>query len=82
VAARDRPPPPLDLTARAYQSLRQMILEGKLTTRRRLSHRNLSRDLGIGRKSSSRSLRPLPSWPKDSPVNGTSASVARLLSGS
>ena len=49
VAARDRPAPPLDLTARAYQTLRQMILAGKVTTRRRLSHRNLSRELGIGR---------------------------------
>ena len=49
VAAPARSDRPLDLTAQAYQALRQMILDGKVTTHRRLSHRTLSRDLGIGR---------------------------------
>ena len=49
MAARSRTHRPLDLTAQAYQALRQMILDGKVTTHHRLSHRTLSRDLGIGR---------------------------------
>ena len=49
MAARSQPQRPLDLTAQAYQALRQMIIDGKVTTRRRLSHRTLSQDLGIGR---------------------------------
>ena len=49
MAARPRINRPLDLTAQAYRTLREMILDGKVTTHRRLSHRNLSRDLGIGR---------------------------------
>jgi DNA-binding GntR family transcriptional regulator len=47
-------PPPAesaaeDLTARAYRSLRRMIVEGRVHPRQRLSHRALSKDLGIGR---------------------------------
>ena len=38
-----------DLTAKAYRSLRRMIIDGKVRPRQRLSHRMLSRDLGIGR---------------------------------
>ena len=38
-----------DLTARAYREVRRMIVEGAVLPRQRLSHRNLSRDLGIGR---------------------------------
>ncbi len=38
-----------DLTAKAYRSLRRMIVEGQVQPRQRLSHRVLSRDLGIGR---------------------------------
>ena len=38
-----------DLTAKAYRSLRRMIVDGKVRPRQRLSHRTLSRDLGIGR---------------------------------
>jgi DNA-binding GntR family transcriptional regulator len=38
-----------DLTAKAYRSLRRMIVEGQVHPRQRLSHRALSRDLGIGR---------------------------------
>lgn len=38
-----------DLTAQAYRQLRRMIVEGKMTAGRRLSHRTLSKDLGIGR---------------------------------
>lgn len=49
VAARNRAHSAPDLTAQAYRSLREMILDGKVTTQKRLSHRNLSRDLGIGR---------------------------------
>lgn len=40
---------PEDLTAQAYRTLRQMIVDGKMAPHQRLSHRNLSRDLGIGR---------------------------------
>ncbi|MFM8633644.1 MAG: GntR family transcriptional regulator [Planctomycetia bacterium] len=46
--ARTRPKPD-DLTARAYRSLRRMIVEGRMQPRQRLSHRTLSKDLGIGR---------------------------------
>lgn len=38
-----------DLTAKAYRSLRRMIVEGRMPPRRRLSHRTLAKDLGIGR---------------------------------
>ena len=38
-----------DLTARAYREVRRMIVEGAVLPRQRLSHRILSRDLGIGR---------------------------------
>lgn len=38
-----------DLTAKAYRSLRRMIFEGRMPPRQRLSHRALSKDLGIGR---------------------------------
>lgn len=38
-----------DLTAKAYRSLRRMIVEGRVHPRQRLSHRTLSKDLGIGR---------------------------------
>jgi DNA-binding GntR family transcriptional regulator len=38
-----------DLTAKAYRSLRRMIVEGRVLPRQRLSHRTLSKDLGIGR---------------------------------
>jgi len=38
-----------DLTAQAYREVRRMIVEGAVLPRQRLSHRNLSRDLGIGR---------------------------------
>jgi DNA-binding GntR family transcriptional regulator len=38
-----------DLTAVAYRSLREMIVEGRVRPRQRLSHRGLSKDLGIGR---------------------------------
>lgn len=38
-----------DLTAKAYRSLRRMIVEGRMYPRQRLSHRSLSKDLGIGR---------------------------------
>jgi DNA-binding GntR family transcriptional regulator len=38
-----------DLTAKAYRSLRRMIVEGRVQPRQRLSHRTLSKDLGIGR---------------------------------
>jgi len=40
---------PGDLTARAYRAVRRMIVEGEVRPRQRLSHRNLSRDLKIGR---------------------------------
>lgn len=40
---------PEDLTAQAYRRLRRMIVEGKMSPGRRLSHRTLSKDLGIGR---------------------------------
>jgi len=43
------PSPAEDLTAQAYRSLRRMIVEGSVHPRQRLSHRALSRDLGIGR---------------------------------
>ncbi len=38
-----------DLTAQAYRSLRQMILDGRVRPREKLSHRALSKSLGIGR---------------------------------
>ena len=38
-----------DLTAKAYRSLRRMIVDGEVLPRQRLSHRSLARDLGIGR---------------------------------
>lgn len=38
-----------DLTAKAYRSLRRMIVAGRMQPRQRLSHRTLSKDLGIGR---------------------------------
>ena len=38
-----------DLTAQAYRSLRQMILDGRMRPREKLSHRALSKSLGIGR---------------------------------
>jgi DNA-binding GntR family transcriptional regulator len=38
-----------DLTAKAYRSLRRMIVAGRMHPRQRLSHRSLSKDLGIGR---------------------------------
>ncbi|MFM8984548.1 MAG: GntR family transcriptional regulator, partial [Planctomycetia bacterium] len=41
--------PAEDLSAKAYRSLRQMIVEGRVHPRQRLSHRTLSKDLGIGR---------------------------------
>ena len=44
-----RPKPSEDLTGKAYRTLRQMIVDGKMSPTQRLSHRNLSRDLGIGR---------------------------------
>ena len=47
MAARSKRPE--DLTAQAYRSLRQMIVDGKMSPERRLSHRALSKDLGIGR---------------------------------
>jgi DNA-binding GntR family transcriptional regulator len=40
---------PEDLAARAYREVRRMIVEGEVRPRQRLSHRNLSRDLKIGR---------------------------------
>jgi DNA-binding GntR family transcriptional regulator len=43
------PGPAEDLTAKAYRSLRRMIVEGRVPPRQRLSHRALSKDLGIGR---------------------------------
>jgi GntR family transcriptional regulator, rspAB operon transcriptional repressor len=43
------PPAAEDLTAKAYRSLRRMIVDGRVHTRQRLSHRALSKDLGIGR---------------------------------
>ncbi len=39
----------LDLTGKAYRSLRRMIETGAMKPRRKLSHRGLSRDLKIGR---------------------------------
>jgi DNA-binding GntR family transcriptional regulator len=39
----------VDLTGRAYRSLRRMIESGAMPPRRKLSHRTLSRDLKIGR---------------------------------
>lgn len=47
MAARSRPPE--DLTAQAYRTLRQMIVDGRMSPQQRLSHRSLSKDLGIGR---------------------------------
>jgi len=41
--------PAEDLTAKAYRSLRRMIVEGRVHPRQRLSHRTLAKDLGIGR---------------------------------
>ncbi|MFM8292675.1 MAG: GntR family transcriptional regulator, partial [Planctomycetia bacterium] len=41
--------PAEDLSAKAYRSLRQMIVEGHVHPRQRLSHRALSKNLGIGR---------------------------------
>lgn len=38
-----------DLTAQAYRSLRQMIVDGRMRPGAKLSHRSLSKDLGIGR---------------------------------
>ena len=38
-----------DLTAKAYRSIRRMILDGGLQPGQRVSHRNLSEQLGIGR---------------------------------
>lgn len=38
-----------DLTAQAYRSLRQMIVDGRMRRGAKLSHRTLSKDLGIGR---------------------------------
>jgi DNA-binding GntR family transcriptional regulator len=38
-----------DLTAQAYRRVRRMIVDGKMAPGRRLSHRILSKDLGIGR---------------------------------
>lgn len=38
-----------DLTAQAYRTLRQMIVDGRMSPQQRLSHRTLSKDLGIGR---------------------------------
>lgn len=49
VAARVSTKNPEDLTARAYREVRRMIVEGEVRPRQRLSHRNLSRDLKIGR---------------------------------
>lgn len=40
---------PVDLTDRAYRSLRRMIESGGMPPRHKLSHRTLSRDLKIGR---------------------------------
>ena len=40
---------PVDLTDRAYRSLRRMIESGAMPPRHKLSHRMLSRDLKIGR---------------------------------
>ena len=37
------------MTAQAYRSLRQMILDGRVRPREKLSHRTLSKSLGIGR---------------------------------
>ncbi len=39
----------IDLTDRAYRSLRRMIESGAMPPRLKLSHRTLSRDLKIGR---------------------------------
>ncbi|MFM8951539.1 MAG: GntR family transcriptional regulator [Planctomycetaceae bacterium] len=47
MAARSRPPE--DLTAQAYRTLRQIIVDGRMSPQQRLSHRSLSKDLGIGR---------------------------------
>jgi GntR family transcriptional repressor for pyruvate dehydrogenase complex len=49
VAANTSSKSPEDLTARAYREVRRMIVEGEVRPRQRLSHRNLSRDLKIGR---------------------------------
>jgi len=38
-----------DTTAKAYRSIRRMILDGGLPPGHRMSHRNLSQQLGIGR---------------------------------
>ena len=38
-----------DLTGQAYRAIRTMIVEGGLPPGRRMSHRNLSERLGIGR---------------------------------
>jgi len=38
-----------DLTAQAYRRVRRMIVDGKMAPGRRLSHRILAKDLGIGR---------------------------------
>ena len=48
MAARSRSPAE-DLTAKAYRSLRRMIVDGDVLPRQRLSHRSLARRLGIGR---------------------------------
>ena len=40
---------PEDLTGQAYRALRRMIVDGAVLPRQRLSHRTLSKDLGIGR---------------------------------
>mgnify|MGYP006275547261 FL=1 len=42
-------PGSVDLTGRAYRSLRRMIESGEMAPRQKLSHRTLSRDLKIGR---------------------------------
>jgi DNA-binding transcriptional MocR family regulator len=39
-----------DPTAQAYREVRRMIVEVSVLRRQRLSHRNLSRDIGIGRR--------------------------------
>lgn len=44
-----RPRSSEDLTAKAYRRLRLMIVNGDVVPRQRLSHRTLSRELGIGR---------------------------------
>jgi len=38
-----------DPTAQAYRAVRRMIVEVSVPPRQRLSHRNLSRNIGIGR---------------------------------